>query len=304
MGTRRSALALAQAGEVSERLRALGVDSELVPMTTEGDRGAAPEADGGKGLFVGDIVRALQDGEIDLAVHSAKDLPAEDPEGVIVAAVPERASPFDALVSRDPEPAEGARVGTSSLRRRGQFARSFPRLQAVDIRGNVDTRLTKMREGEVDGLLLAVAGLVRLGVEPEHVRELSADDMMPAPGQGALAVQARAVQAGAVQAGAVQAGAADRARELIARIDDERSHAAFDAERTLVARLGGGCSLPLGAYAEDTNGSIRLIAAVFEADGSSFIRAEASARLPADAAGFVADALLAGGARRILGEFG
>ncbi|MEX0832515.1 MAG: hydroxymethylbilane synthase [Actinomycetota bacterium] len=289
IGTRRSALALAQAGEVSERLRALGVDSELVPMTTEGDRGAAPEADGGKGLFVGDIVRALQNGEIDLAVHSAKDLPAEDPEGVIVAAVPERASPFDALVSRDPEPAEGARVGTSSLRRRGQFARSFPRLRAVDIRGNVDTRLTKMREGEVDGLLLAVAGLVRLGVEPEYVRELSADDMMPAPGQGALAVQA---------------GAADRARELIARIDDERSHAAFDAERTLVARLGGGCSLPLGAYAEDTNGSIRLTAAVFEADGSSFIRAEASARLPADAAGFVADALLAGGARRILGEFG
>src|SRR5437867_306398 len=168
---------------------------ELVPMVTSGDRGAPAESGpaGMKGLFVAEIVRALQDGEVDLAVHSAKDLPSEDPEGVVVAAVPERASPYDVLVTRYGQLRRKRDVvGTSSLRRRGQFLRARPYLQVVDIRGNVDTRLRKLENEEVDGVILAEAGLDRLGIRPEHAERLEEEEMVPAPGQGALAVQALA----------------------------------------------------------------------------------------------------------------
>ena len=281
-------MALAQAGEVAARLKELGLDSELVPMTTSGDRGAPPSTSwaGVKGLFVAEIVRALQAGEVDLAVHSAKDLPSEDPNDVVVAAVPERASPLDVLVSREPSLPAGATVGSSSVRRRGQLLRTRP-YKVVDVRGNVDTRLRKMRERQVDGLVLAAAGLARLGVATAYVETMSPDEVMPAPGQGALAVQARADTA---------------ARELAARLDHRPSRLAFEAERALVRQLGGGCALPLGALGSMVDGGVHLVAVVFRPDGTGYVRAEGSADAPETVAREVGDLLRAQGAGRILEE--
>ena len=216
-------------------------------------------------------------------MHAAKDLPAEDPEGVVVAAVPERAAPFDVLVSRDPlQP--GARVGSSSLRRRGQLLRSRP-YRVVDVRGNVDTRLRKMAAGEVDGLVLAAAGLMRLGIMPPHGEPLFEDEMVPAPGQGSLAVQTR------------EDGAA---RGVVGEIDDRRSRLTFEAERALVRLLGGGCALPLGALASTPEGRVHLLAVVLRPDGTGMLRAEATADAPDAAAREVADRLLEEGAGQIM----
>jgi hydroxymethylbilane synthase len=293
IGTRRSRLALAQATEVAERLGALGVEAELVPIVTSGDRGAtgANAPFGVKGLFVAEIVAALQRGEVDAAVHSAKDLPSEDPEGVVVGAVPERADPLDVLVSREAGPLPpGATVGTASLRRQAQLIRVHPEARVVSMRGNVDTRLAKLESGEVDALVLAAAGLVRLGLSPEWATPLPVDEMVPAPGQGALAVQVRAVGGEAAQA--------------VRQLDHERSRAAFDAERRLVERLGGGCALPLGAYAERREDGIRLLAVVIRPDGSDLVWAQAEAPSPEAVAAEVAATLLAGGAREMLRSAG
>lgn len=259
IGTRRSRLAMAQAEEVAYHLALLGVEAELVPITTSGDRGqTAPSGRGGvKGLFVAEIVRALQDGEVDLAVHSAKDLPSQDPEGVVVAAVPERADPFDVLLTRHGELEKGQVVGTSSLRRKAQLLRSRPGISVRDLRGNVDTRLAKLEAGEVDGLVLAAAGLARLGLMPDHATPLPLEEMVPAPGQGSLAVQARAD--------------AGRTLELVKQLDHPRSRLAYEAERALVVRLGGDCLMPLGAYAEQREGGVRLLAVVVRPDGSDLV---------------------------------
>lgn len=285
IGTRRSRLALAQAGEVAERLARAGVESEVVPMTTSGDRGApaAPSPAGAKGLFVAEIVRALQVGEVDLAVHSAKDLPAADDEGVAVAAVPPRADPSDLLVTRHPNLREGAVVGTSSLRRRAQLLALRPELQLVEIRGNVDRRLRKLEDGEVDGVVLAAAGIARLGATPPSSEVLP---IVPAPGQGCLAVQARADD--------------EATREAAAWLDDPDSRVAFEAERSVMARLGGGCALPLGALATVTGDSVRLVALVATPDGSRIVRAESEAATPEEAAAAASAELLAGGAGQIL----
>lgn len=291
IGTRKSRLALAQAGEVAERLRGLGHDARLVSMTTSGDRGASADLSptGVKGLFVAEIVRALQRGEVDLAVHSAKDLPSEDPEEVIVAVVPERASPFDVLVTREVGALpEGACAGTSSLRRQAQLRRARPHLRVRELRGNVDTRLAKLESGEVDALVLAAAGLARLGIEPPNVEALPVDEMIPAPGQGALAVQAREGDGATLDA--------------IAALDHPRSRAAFEAERRLMARLGGGCALPLGAYAEAHDGGVDLVAMVASADGERVVRAGVEAPGAEQAADAVAEELLAGGAAELLAE--
>ena len=290
IGTRRSRLALAQAEEVAVRLRAAGEDPELVPMVTSGDRGAEPASSpaGVKGLFVHEIVRALQKGEVDLAVHSAKDLPAEDPPGIEVGAVPERADPFDVLVTRGQDLGPGAVVGTSSLRRRAQLQRSRPELSVVEIRGNVDTRLAKLAAGDVDGLLLASAGLARLGVEVDRAIPLPLEDMVPAPGQGALAVQARA---------------GDRmVAELLAALDHAASRVAFEAERAVMASLGGGCALPLGAYAERREDAVRLLAVVVRPDGSDLVWAQAEAATAEGVATEVVATLRAGGAEAILAD--
>jgi hydroxymethylbilane synthase len=287
IGTRRSRLALAQAGEVAERLAATGVESELVSMVTSGDRGAsaARSPAGVKGLFVAEIVQALRDGQVDVAVHSAKDLPAADDEGVVIAAVPPRADSSDVLISREGSLRADATVGTSSLRRRAQLFALRPGYRIVEMRGNVDRRLRKLEDGEVDAVILAAAGLVRLGLKPPHSEVLP---IVPAPGQGCLAVQARADDAST--------------RGVLAGLDDPSSRAAFEAERSLMARLGGGCALPLGALATVVPGGIRLVALVASPDGGVIVRAEAEAATPGGGAEAAAAELLAQGAADILAD--
>lgn len=288
IGTRRSRLALAQAKEVADALLAGGVDVELVPMETSGDRGADPANTpaGVKGLFVAEIVRALLDGDVDLAVHSAKDLPAADEEGLVVGAVPKRSSPLDVLVTRGGELRPGQVVGTSSLRRRAQVFRWRPDVLLKDLRGNVDTRLRKLSGGEVDALVLAAAGLLRLGVVPPHAAPMSVAEMVPAPGQGCLAVQARTDDGAALEA--------------LAPLDHARSRSALEAERALMTRLGGGCALPLGAFAEASEGLVRMTAIALTPDGGRFARAEVEADTPTRAAELAALDLLAQGADEIL----
>src|SRR5206468_6758752 len=175
-------------------------------------------------------------------------------EGIVVGAVPDRAAPFDVMVSREADLPDGGTVGTSSIRRKAQLLRSRPELRIVDLRGNVDTRLAKLEEGSVDALVLAAAGLARLGVAPPNAMPLPVDEMVPAPGQGALAVQVRADDQVTL--------------EVVRQIEHRRSRLAFDAERGLVARLGGDCSLPLGAYAEEREEGVRLLAVVVKPDGT------------------------------------
>jgi hydroxymethylbilane synthase len=289
LGTRRSTLAVAQADEVADALGAIDVQTELVPMTTAGDRGADPTTDpaGMKGLFVAEIVRALRDGRIDLAVHSAKDLPAAGDDDLVIAAVPERASALDVLVTRDGELSAGARVGTSSVRRRAQVVRWRPDVLVQNLRGNVDTRLRKLADGEADALILAAAGLLRLGVVPVHAQPMSPAEMVPAPGQGCLAVQARATDEATIEA--------------VSALDHGPSRIALDAERGLMARLGGGCTLPLGAFAEPTDHGVRMLAIVLTPDGVRSARAQVEAPTPAEAADLAAQQLSAGGADEILG---
>ena len=300
IGTRRSALALAQARSVADLLAAAGAPAELVPIATAGDAGSAARAErltggavaggdagpaGRKGSFVGEIVRALADGAVDLAVHSAKDLPAEDPDGVVTAAIPERADPFDVLITRDEELAPGAVLGTSSLRRRNQALRWRADVRVVDLRGNVDTRLRRLADGDVDGLLLAGAGLARLGVIPLHARGMDVDDMVPAPGQGALAVQTRSADASVL--------------EIVRLLDHPASRDAFEAERAVVRALGADCALPLGVYAVPGSGGIRLRAAVVDGEGAA-AEADVTATTPAAAADAAVRALLAAGAEPML----
>jgi hydroxymethylbilane synthase len=292
LGTRRSKLALAQAAEVARLLEAGGAQVETVPIVTSGDRGVTdPTTPAGmKGLFVHEIVRALQAGRIDLAVHSAKDLPADDPPGVVVGATPERASAFDVLVCRAAALPEPARVGTSSIRRRAQIAAVLPGAVVQEVRGNVDTRLRRLHDGEVDALVLAKAGLDRLGISLDHCRLLGPEEMVPAPGQGALAVQVREDDAAT--------------GSLVKRISHPPTRVAVDAERGLMALMGGGCDLPVGAYAEATDDGVRLVAAVIAPDGSRIVRAEQTGASASWVAGAVAASLRAGGATEILAAVG
>jgi len=256
-------------------------------MVTSGDTSSSPAGPAGiKGLFVHEIVRALQRDEVDLAVHSAKDLPSEDPAEVVVAAVPQRASAYDVLVTKYGRlrRTRGV-VGTSSLRRRGQLLRARPHLQVQDIRGNVDTRLRKLDDEEIDGLILAEAALERLDLRLPHVERLEEGEMVPAPGQGALAVQTRAE---------------GHAWEAVKRIDDADSHVAFDVERRFVALLGGGCALPLGAHAVVAGNRVHLRGVVFRPDGTDFLETYVEEPRSADAALAAAQDLLDRGAREIL----
>jgi hydroxymethylbilane synthase len=291
VGTRRSRLALAQSEEVRRALAVRDVSIEIVPMTTSGDEGA-PVADspqGLKGLWIDTILGALDNGDIDLAVHSAKDLPAEEDDGFVIAAVPPRAEPWDVLITREPGalPA-GAAIGTSALRRRAQLLAGFPGVTVQDLRGNVDTRLRKLATGEVDAAVLAAAGLARLGIAPANALPLPLAVMVPAPGQGCLALQCRDDD--------------DHTRELLAPLDHAPSHAALDAERSVMWRLGGGCALPLGALAEPIEGGLRLTAVIALPDGSEILRVERSAETPEGVAALVAKDLIDGGAERILDE--
>ncbi len=288
IGTRRSPLALAQAEEVRRRLAERGEDSEIVPMSTSGDEGA-PSVDapaGLKGLFVDTILDALEHEAIDVAVHSAKDLPAEDDDGLVIAAVPPRADPADVLVLRDAGLRTGAVIGTSSIRRRAQLLRAFPGVTVEDLRGNVDTRLRKVTEGVVDAAVLALAGLTRLGLTPSHSAPLGLDVMVPAPGQGALALQAREDDLAT--------------RTALAPLDDAESRAALEAERSLMWRIGGSCALPFGALATVDGSRIEMLAVVISPDGSRLARVEVASDTPEEVAALATKELIAAGAEEIL----
>jgi hydroxymethylbilane synthase len=290
IATRRSALALAQAEEIASMLSASAFRSEIVPLSTSGDEGAVAtgSTSGMKGLWIDRIVEALRAGEVDLAVHSAKDLPADDEDGVVIAAVPKRADPLDVLIGRLPKLQPGMVVGTSSLRRRAQLLAGFPGMAVTEIRGNVDTRLRKLTEGEVDGLVLAAAGLGRLGIQPPNARRLRVDEMIPAPGQGCLAVQAREE---------------DRnTRAVLSVLDDAGSRRALEAERTLTKMLGGGCDVPMGAFAATKGDRLRLVAVVAAPDGAKLVRGAAEGTDPAGVASTAARRLREDGADAILAE--
>ena len=235
IGTRGSALALAQAGWVAGRIEG----AELVPIRTSGDEdAAATSGPGDKSRFVREIERALLDGEIELAVHSAKDVPGELPDGLELSGVPEREDPADAWVGeaeRLDEVREGARVGTASLRRRSQLLALRPDLEVVELRGNVDTRLRRLDEGELDGIVLAAAGLHRLGRSVRISFTLSLEDMTPAPGQGSLALESREDDTAAF---AAAAGLTNR--EALVELT---------AERAAVAGLDASCDTPVGVCA-------------------------------------------------------
>lgn len=282
IGTRGSRLALAQAREVADALTVTGIETELVTITTAGDRGADPASDpaGVKGLFVTEIVRALLDEEIDLAVHSAKDLPAGDDEGVVIAAVPERSSALDVLVTRDGDLPPGARVGTSSIRRQAQVFRWRPDVLVKDLRGNVDTRLRKLAAGEVEVLVLAAAGLDRLDRRGEAGGTLFGDVFVPAPGQGVIAVQARE---------------GSPAADVAASVSHGRTMACLRAERAAVRELAASCHTPVGVHADGV--TIRGFAGL--PDGSEWIVDE----VPMDgddAAPGLARRMLAAGAADLL----
>ncbi len=267
LGTRGSALALAQSTTIAEAIRTrLDREVELVEIVTSGDRSSAPIAQLGVGVFVSALRDALNAKEIDLAVHSFKDLPTRPAEGLVVAAVPPRQDPRDALVARDGltlnELPAGAKIGTGALRRIAQLNALGRRLVPVPVRGNVDTRLRKLAEGEFDAIVLARAGLARLGRAGEATEILDPLLMLPAPAQGALAVECRADD--------------DELRGVLAALDDQDTRAAVTAERALLAELEAGCSAPIAALAEVAEGDhgpeIYLRGAAFSPDGSVSIR--------------------------------
>lgn len=296
IGTRGSALALRQAQEVADRLgRAWpSIEVTLVPIRTSGDRLATAHLAtvGGKGLFVKEIDEALLEGRVDLAVHSLKDLPAERPAGLALVAFPPREDPRDVLVAGagwtlDTLPG-GARVGTSSLRRRVQLQARRPDVEVVPVRGNVETRLRKQARGEVDALLLAAAGLRRLGLLAEGMAVLEPEEILPAVGQGVLGVEARVEDA--------------RTARLAGAIDDEATRPAAVAERAFLAGVGGACTTPLAAHARATPEGLRLEAFVATPDGTRWLRdaAVGDPGAPEVLGRRLADRLLAAGAAEIV----
>lgn len=288
IGSRGSALALWQARHVAARLQALGESSRIEIIKTSGDRiqDVALAQVGGKGLFTKEIEEALLAGAIDLAVHSLKDVPAALPEGLALAAIPEREEPRDALVGRRlAELCAGMRVGTSSLRRSAQLRAWLPGLETVLLRGNVDTRLRKLDEGHYDALVLAAAGLRRLGWQDRIADLIPVEIMCPAVGQGALGIETR------------RHGAA---HDLAARLDHPPSRAAVTAERALLGVLGGGCQVPVGAFARILNGEVHITAVVARPDGSHLVRGERRGRDPAATGEALGRDLLERGAREIL----
>lgn len=300
IGTRASALATTQSTWVGEQLRAAhGIDFELVEISTFGDRSDAPLAQiGGTGVFVAAVREALQDGRVDIAVHSLKDLPTGEAPGLRLGAVPRREDPRDVLIARDGltlgELPRGARVGTGSPRRVSQLNALGLGIEIADLRGNVDTRIGKVTSGELDAIVLARAGLLRLGRADEATEILDPLQMLPAPGQGALACECRVDD--------------DATARLLTVLDDPDTRAAVTAERTLLATLEAGCSAPVGALADvvwgDDGDELWLRAVVGDLSGAPTIRRSATGA-PGDAAALgrrLADELLADGADRIMGS--
>ena len=292
IGSRGSQLALWQARYVASQLEQRGIGSHIEVIKTMGDsrETASLVQAGGKGLFTKEIEDALLTGAIDLDVHSLKDLPTDTPRGLAIAATPKREDPRDAIVgglfNNLPK---HARVGTSSERRKAQLLRLRPDLQIEPIRGNVDTRLRKLKERQYDAVVLAVAGLRRLGLEHEVAEIFPPEQVCPAAGQGALAIETREN---------------DPVREICAALNDEATSQAVACERAALRALGGGCQLPVGAFAEIVERVLRLTAVVISQDGTRYLResGEGSPDHPDEIGRAVADELLRRGARTILSE--
>ncbi|MEU6868336.1 hydroxymethylbilane synthase [Streptomyces sp. NPDC046876] len=309
LGTRRSKLAMSQSGHVADAVRAVtGRPVELVEITTYGDVSRENLAQiGGTGVFVTALREALLRGEVDFAVHSLKDLPTAQPEELVIAAMPLREDPRDALVARDgltfEQLPDGARIGTGSPRRTAQlhhYARALgKRIETVAIRGNVDTRIGYVRDGELDAVVLAAAGLNRIGRSDEVTDHLSVDNVLPAPGQGALAVECLASDEDLVAA--------------LGQLDDPHTRAAVTAERSLLAALEAGCSAPVGALADlladgQIVNEMRLRGVVGTLDGATLVQLSTTGPVPqsydeAMALGReLADEMLAKGAAGLMGE--
>ena len=299
VGTRRSLLATTQAGHVADLIRErLQVEVELVEITTDGDRSQAAgtplAGSSATGVFVGALREALLDGRVDVAVHSLKDLPTQPADGITLVAIPTREDPRDAVVARDGltlgELPQGSRIGTGSPRRFAQLQALGLGLEVVGVRGNVDTRIGKVRDGELDGVILARAGLARIDRLEEATEVLDPLQMLPAPGQGALAVECRSD---------------DTLAGSLAVLDDAGSRAAVEAERSVLATLEGGCSAPIGALADVVEGEdgeeLWVRAVALSPDGSLSVRMSATGS-PADAHGVgarLAQEMLADGAGQL-----
>ena len=300
IATRKSPLALWQAEDVKARLEAAHPDLavELVTMTTRGDVLLdSPLAKiGGKGLFVKELEVAMLDGRADIAVHSVKDVPATLPDGLHISTILARENPHDAFVSgtvANPDALpDGARVGTCSLRRQAQLLARRPDLDIRQLRGNVNTRLGKLDAGEYDAIVLAAAGLIRLGMTDRIRAELSVEDSLPAAGQGIVGIESRVGD--------------ERVAGYLAVLHDEHAATRVAAERALSARLDGGCQVPIGAYSELDGDTVWLRALVATPDGRTIVRGETrgAAAGAHDLGVALAERLLADGADRILADLG
>jgi hydroxymethylbilane synthase len=297
IATRRSRLALWQSEHIATQLRALhsGFAVELLPLSTRGDELLDQRLDqaGGKGLFVKELENAMMEGRADLAVHSIKDVPADLPAGFALAAITAREDPRDVFASTSfkslSDMPKGATVGTSSLRRAAQIKERFPHLKIALLRGNVDTRLAKLERGEYDAIVLAAAGLKRLGLDARATARLEPEDMLPAPGQGALGLECLAARSDVAA--------------LLAPLADRATGACVRAERTVSRSLGGSCTLPLAAYAQWRSKKLRLRALVASSDGRRVIRCdlEGDAGAPEALGERAAGELRRQGAEEILG---
>jgi hydroxymethylbilane synthase len=294
IGSRGSQLALWQANHISALLRARGHEIEIEIIKTTGDKitEVALAQVGTKGMFTKEIEEALAEGRVDLAVHSLKDLPTELLPGFEIAAITEREDPFDVFCSSQYESIatlpERARVGTSSLRRQAQLKALRPDLEIHPLRGNVDTRLRKLASGEYDAIILAAAGLNRLGKKEFVRRVIPAETMCPAAGQGALAIEIRAGDAAIAQ--------------QIKFLDNDSARTSTTCERALLKKLGGGCQVPIGALAEIRGGRLHLQAVVADPDGTSVLRESRDGSDPAQLGEIVGDALLQKGGQAILDQ--
>lgn len=297
IATRASRLALAQAEIVRRLLQQArtGLEVTLVKVTTRGDssKSAFLQKAGATGFFTSEVERAVLDGRADIAVHSLKDLPTAQPEGLVVAAVPKRENCADAVVAKKNVASlydlpAGATVGTSSLRRIAQIRHLRPELKTVPLRGNIETRIHKVRTGRVDAAVVAYAGLFRLGFADSVSAVLEPGEFLPAPGQGALAVQTRADD--------------DEINEFVRGLDDESSRIAVEAERQVLRAVGGGCSVPLGVWARIESDALRINAMIAALDGKSLYRSSGSCDIGrrGECAGRVAAELLSAGGREIL----
>jgi hydroxymethylbilane synthase len=294
IGSRGSALALWQAEFVRGWLACRGAVGEIVRIRTSGDhfqQGSVAQI-GRKGVFIKEIEDALLQGEVDLAIHSLKDVPTEVPEGLEFPAYPRREDPRDCLISRSgrrlADLPRGARIGTGSVRRQAQLRQARPDLEMMELRGNVDTRIRRVEEGACDAVVLALAGVYRLGLEARIAEIFSPEVMLPAVGQGALAVEARVEDS--------------EVTDLLAALDDAETRAAVTAERALLAALEGGCQVPLGAWARREAGDLMLEACVCAPDGSETVRDRLTgpADQPEALGRALAEMLLAAGAGRLL----